>query len=288
MKSYIPHFLMLKEKSFNQTLEKLSTGPGIIPFAGGTDLMVLFEAGKLAEGTFLDISHLKELAGIYEHKDFLEIRALTTYSEIKNHPIVRREFPLLYEAAKVVGARAIQNRATIGGNIANASPAADGPPALLCYDAIIEIAAAKKNRKVPYCDFHKNYKVMDLKMGELIKAVWLRRSKSFTGVKKEFYHKVGTRKAQAISKVCFAAKVQLSQGQVQEIRLAYGSMAPYPVRAKSTERILQGEKLSSNLIQLAITQLQKDLSPIDDIRSTAKYRMQVACNLLKQFLEGCL
>ena len=141
----------------------LADEPGMWrPFAGGTDLMVLLEAGKLPPGKYVSLWGLTELGGIAVATDTVTLGALTTYAEVLGHPVLRSEFPLLCRAAEQTGGVATQNRGTLGGNIANASPAADTPPALLVYDAELELVSARGSRRVPYDRFHTGYKVMDL------------------------------------------------------------------------------------------------------------------------------
>jgi CO/xanthine dehydrogenase FAD-binding subunit len=207
---------------------------------------------------------------------------MTTYSQIQQHDALRAEFPLLGEAASLTGAVAIQNRGTLGGNIANASPAADSLPALLVYEVELElISAAGVRFVVPYNEFHTGYKTTVMREDELIRAVHLPRA---TAGWRQHLRKVGTRKAQAISKVCIAAMAKIDGDTINDIRLAFGSVAPTPVRATKTEAILKGCKLDSATIQTARTELLNELKPIDDVRSTADYRSQVAANLFEEFL----
>src|SRR5437588_6330888 len=154
---------------FTQTLELLAAEPGAWkPFAGGTDLMVLLEQGKLAHGKYLSLWGLAELRGINVANDFVSIGALTTYSQLQRHDVLRQEFPLICRAAAETGGIANQNRGTIGGNIANASPAADSPPALLVYDAELELTSARGSRSIPYSSFHSGYKKMNMAADEII------------------------------------------------------------------------------------------------------------------------
>jgi CO/xanthine dehydrogenase FAD-binding subunit len=261
----------------------LAREPGVWrPFAGGTDLMVLLEAGKLPHRRFLSIWKFAELCGIEVTPECLSIGALSTYTEIQRNEVLQREFPLLCRAASETGSVATQNRGTLGGNIANASPAADSPPALMVYDAEIELISAKRARRVAYRDFHTGYKKIQMRDDELIRSVHLNRALKRD---KEYYRKVGTRKAQAISKICFAASANVERGRISEVRIALGSVAPTVLRAAETEKILNGEKLSSALLKEAQETLGREISPIDDMRSTAVFRRRVAQNLLGEFFE---
>jgi CO/xanthine dehydrogenase FAD-binding subunit len=269
--------------SLDEALLLLSREPGTwTPFAGGTDVMVLLEAGKLLKRNFLSIWGVPELRGIRHAPDAVVIGALATYTDLLKDPVIGSEFPLLCMAARETGALAIQNRGTIGGNIANASPAADVPPALLVYDATVEIASSSGRRRVAYGEFHTGYKQMDLAADELIVSVSVPRNRSHW---KQTYRKVGTRRAQAISKICFAAAADIRDGFVQDLRIGLGSVAPTVVRALSAETVLRGSALGPETIQAARAALARDISPIDDIRSTAAYRQLVAGNLLEGFLS---
>lgn len=266
------------------TLERMAREPGAWkPFAGGTDLMVLLEAGKLAHRRFLNIATLAELRGIDVRAEHVTIGALTTYTDIQRHAVVAREFPLLCRAASETGSVATQNRGTLGGNIANASPAADTPPALCVYDAEIEMVCAGGARWVSYNGFHSGYKRMDLRGDELIRSIRLPRAMSGW---KQYYRKVGTRRAQAISKVCFAGAAHIDRdGQIADVRIAFGSVAPIVLRAPETEKMLRGGKLGGAIVRAAQETLAREIAPIDDMRSSAKYRRRVAQNLLAEFCE---
>jgi CO/xanthine dehydrogenase FAD-binding subunit len=264
-------------------LERLASEPGVWkPFAGGTDLMVLLEAGKLSHKKFLNIWNLGELRGIAVSAEGVTLGALTTYAEVQGHEILAREFPLLCRAAAETGSVATQNRGTLGGNIANASPAADSPPALIVYDAEIEIISASGARWVPYAPFHTGYKKMNLQVGELIRRIRLPRSNAAW---KQYFRKVGTRRAQAISKICFAAAGRLEAGRIADVRIALGSVAPTVLRAVRAEEILRGREPRGAALQAAQDALGAEIAPIDDMRSTARYRRNVARNLLAEFLE---
>lgn len=284
MRSPAPAYELEMPRDLAASLERMSQAPGDWkPFAGGTDLMVLLEAGKLPDRRFLNIRDLGELKGSAVASDYISFGALTTYTEIRCHEMLAREFPLLARAAAETGSIATQNRGTIGGNIANASPAADSPPALLVYDAEIELVSARGTRRVPYARFHSGYKKMDLAPDELIFRVHLSRAQSDW---KQYYRKVGTRRAQAISKVCFAGAAKMDGGRITDARVALGSVAPAVVRAHATEELLRGSQLSPGLAREAQTVLAEEIAPIDDIRSTRRYRLRVAQNLLAEFLES--
>ena len=283
-------YQLVTPASLSEALDDLATHPGARPFAGGTDLMVLLEAGHLPPGRYVDLQHCHELLGIEYGAEGVAIGAMTSYTEIRNSPELATDYPLLGMAAAETGGVATQNRGTIGGNIANASPAADTPPALIVYDASLELISARGARRVPYDQFHQGYKKMDLQPGELIARVHMPprpivRQKPDAVSWRDYYRKVGTRRAQAISKVCFAGSLQMDAGVVKEVRIALGSVAPTVIRARRTEEALRGRRLDAAAIDNARRALLSEIAPIDDIRSTARYRARVAVNLLREFLH---
>ena len=282
VRAFIPDYQLTTPASLADALKLLESEPGVWkPFAGGTDLMVLLEAGKLDHRNYINIWSLNELRGIEVTDTHVTLGTLTTYTEVQANPVLRREFPMLCQAAGETGGLAIQNRGTLGGNIINASPAADSPPALLAYDADIELISTHGSRWLPYQGFHFGYKQMHMAPDEMLARIRLPRN---TINLTHYYRKVGTRKAQAISKVCFAAVGATDGDSITETRIAVGSVAPIVVRCVQTENMLQGRNPDDESIKLACASLSQEISPIDDIRSTARYRLQVAKNLLTDFL----
>lgn len=283
MRAYVPAYELISPASLNEALDVLANDTGTWkPFAGGTDLMVLLEAGKLPHRNYVNIWHLPELRGIEVDDKQITLGALTTYAEVQEHPILRAEFPMLCQAARETGGIAIQNRGTLGGNIVNASPAADSPPALLAYDAELQLLSKSGERRIQYSKFHRGYKQMDLRPDELLRAIRLPRTQQSM---RHYYRKVGTRKAQAISKVCFAAVGRVSDERVSHVRVVLGSVAPIPIRCEQTEAALLNQPLSAETIRAGVDALKAEISPIDDIRSTRDYRLRVSQNLLRDFLR---
>lgn len=255
---------------------------GWLPIAGGTDVMVQYSAGQLPARKLVSIWNLPELRQIKVSADEIHIGAGCTYTELRQHEVVRKEFSLLSGAAAWTGGIANQNRGTIGGNIVNASPAADSLPALLVYEAELLLVSVRGERRVPYTAFHIAYRKTQLAPDELIQAICLKRGFS------EYYahaRKVGPRKAQAIAKVCLAALGRLADGMIIDIRLGVGAVAPVPLRLTETERKIRGKRIDSELVRLASRAASAEVQPIDDIRSTARYRATVAGNLVTEFLE---
>jgi CO/xanthine dehydrogenase FAD-binding subunit len=284
MRSFLPDFELHEAATLPAALAMLAAEPGAWrPFAGGTDLMVLLDAGTLPPGRYLSLQRLDELRGISAAADAIAIGALSTYTDVLRSPLLQAECPLLCRAAADTGGVATQNRGTIGGNIANASPAADTPPALLVYDAELELVSLGGTRRVPYDRFHTGYKTMDLAGGEILARVHVTRAHRSW---RTMYRKVGTRRAQAISKVCFAAGAQVEAGAIRDVRIAMGSVAPTVVRCRTAEAAVRGQVVTPELIATARQALLDDISPIDDVRSTAAYRRRVSQNLLGEFLRA--
>ena len=255
-----------------------------LPIAGGTDVMVQYSAGKLSARKLVSIANLTELQTIDVLPDEIRIGAGCTYSSLRSHNVIAAEFPLLASAARWTGGIANQNRGTLGGNIVNASPAADSLPALLAYEAELILVSVRGERRVPYLGFHTGYKKMQLAPDELIRAVSLRREFSSY---LHYARKVGARNAQAISKVCVAAVGRLGVNQllVEDIRIALGSVAPVPIRLTEVERLVKGKPIDAELLRLVRSAVASAIQPIDDIRSTARYRAAVAGNLVVELLE---
>ena len=282
MRAYVPGYQLTTPASLNDALALIGNEPGVWkPFAGGTDLMVLLEAGKLPHRNYVNIWPLSELRGVEITNEHVTLGALTTYTEVQANDVLQREFPMLCQAASETGGLAIQNRGTLGGNIVNASPAADSPPALLAYDAEIELVSSSGSRWLPYDGFHQGYKQMEIRPDELLSRIRLPRS---TAGVKQYYRKVGTRKAQAISKVCFAGVVRMERTRVADVRVVLGSVAPVVLRCKQTENAIRGRALDDETVRLARETLLREITPINDVRSTADYRLRVAANLLVDFL----
>ena len=238
------------------------------PIAGATDLYVALNFGTLVPRRFVDIWPLDELRQITVRDDTLVIGALATYTDATKSRDVARRLPLLAEAARQVGGPQIQNRGTIGGNIANASPAGDSLPVFAAADATVVLRSVDGERRVPFNEFYTGYRATVMQPHELIVAVEV---PPVDG--KQWFRKVGTRQAQAISKIVIAGL------RGKTTRIAYGSVAPTVVRPAGTEKILT----DGGSIDDAAATLAREITPIDDLRSTADYRRQVSVNLLRRF-----
>ena len=282
MRSDPAEFELVAPDSLPKALSLLAENPGAwLPIAGGTDVMVQFAAGKLPARKLMSIWNLPELRHIEVLPNEIRIGAGCTYTDLRQSEIIGREFPLLARAASWVGGIANQNRGTLGGNIVNASPAADSLPALLAYEAELVLVSVRGEHRIGYRNFHTDYKKTQLSANELVRAVCLPRKYSEYV---SYTRKVGTRNAQAISKVCVAALGRLDNGAITDVRIALGSVAPVPIRLAETERILNGRRMNTSLLLLARKTAAAEIRPIDDIRSTARYRTEVASNLVAEFL----
>jgi CO/xanthine dehydrogenase FAD-binding subunit len=269
--------------SLSDVLARITEAPGAwTPIAGGTELMVAHAAGRLALQKLISLWGLAELDFIRASDESISIGGGVTFGQIRRHAIIASDFPLLSLAASWIGSIANQNRATIAGNIVNGSPAADAPPALLVYDAEIELISQRGSRRLPYANFHLGYKQAVLQPDELVLALHLPRR---FAKHVQYLRKVGMRKAMAITKVALAGTATIDDGMVTEIRIAAASVADRPLRMTNAETALLGKKLSTETNQAARIALLKEVKPIDDIRSTAAYRSHVAANLLDEFLN---
>lgn len=238
------------------------------PIAGATDLYVALNFGTLEQRQFLDIWAVDELREISMKGTTLAIGALATYTSLIRSPLVAKHLPMLIEASRQVGGAQIQNRGTVGGNVANASPAGDSLPVLAAADAVIVLRSASAERRVPITEFYTGYRATVIRPDELIVAIEVPPVEG-----RQWFRKVGTRAAQAISKIVVAGV------RSDKPRLAFGSVAPTVVRVPKTERSLA----SGATIDEAAGILAREIKPIDDLRSTAEYRLRVATNLLRRF-----
>jgi len=256
------------------------------PIAGGTDLMVAL-TGELGEppASLVDVWAIDALRGIGIDGGALSIGALTTYTEIRRSRLCHEHVPALVDAAATIGAAQIQNRGTLGGNIANASPAGDTLPVLLAADAVFVLGSARGERDVAATDFWTSYRQTALAADELVLRIRI----PLVTDREMRFRKVGTRRAQSISKVVLAAAWRstpaLSRGPWRDVRVALGSVAATPVRAPATEAALEGRAPNPETADLAAEALAGELSPIEDVRSTAEYRRLVAARILHRIVR---
>jgi xanthine dehydrogenase small subunit len=272
VRSALSQLHLAEPRRLDEALRFLRDDPGRVPLAGCTDVYVGLNFGTVSQTRFINLWPLRELRGIRRRAGGgIAIGALTTFSQLRASPLVQRQAPLLAQAAREIGGVQIQNRATLGGNIVNASPAADSVPVLAVADATLVLASARGHREIAIGDFFLDRRKTALQPDELLIEVQV---PPLPGP--GFFRKVGTRAANAISKVVFAA-VRAEDARIA--RIAIGSVAPTVVRARRTEAALAS---GAGPAQAAAT-LQTEIAPIDDLRSTAAYRRQVVTNLFEQF-----
>jgi CO/xanthine dehydrogenase FAD-binding subunit len=267
MRSAISPLSIIRPRVLDEALVALRD-QSLVPIAGATDLYVGLNFGTLEALRFLDLGRLDELRGIDVRGDVLVIGAMTTYTTLMRSAIVRERLPMLVQAASQIGGVQIQNRGTIGGNIANGSPAGDSLPVLAASDATVVLRSADAERRVPFTAFYTGYRASVLQTDELILAVEIPRVDGA-----QWFRKVGTRAAQAISKLVMAGV------RAPSPRIALGSVAATTIRLPRTESALA----SGGSIDDACNVLESEIAPIDDVRSSADYRRQVAGNLLRRF-----
>lgn len=261
--------LAVRPRSLEEAVRFLAEDPGLVPAAGCTDLMVRGPLELHRLDRVMDLLGIPELRGIREVEGGILIGATTPFSEIRRSAAIRVAFPALAEAAALVGGWQIQNRATLGGNLANASPAGDSLPMLLALDAVVVAAGAGGLREIPYHEFHTGYRKTALRPGEIVARVRLPWAPEGSV---QAFRKVGTREAQAISKVVAAMVGRISGGKIAELRLAAGSVAATPVRLRAAEAVASGRAPGPEAADLAGREAAREVTPIDDVRSTAEYR----------------
>jgi CO/xanthine dehydrogenase FAD-binding subunit len=272
-------------RSLDEALGLLAGGGGTPwrPVAGGTDLMVQL-TGELSDppARVIDLWALDELRGIAHDGDALTIGALTTYSELRRSPLVAELLPALADAAATIGAAQIQNRGTIGGNAVNGSPAGDTLPLLLVLDAELVLVSHRGERGVAASAFWPSYRTTARADDELLARIRI----PLVADRQVRFRKVGTRRAQAISKVVLALAWRTTDGERwTDVRVALGSVAATPIRATATEGILEGSVVDAATADQARAALEAEIHPIDDVRSTASYRRLVAGRVLHRILR---
>ncbi|MGQ0648463.1 MAG: FAD binding domain-containing protein [Gemmatimonadaceae bacterium] len=270
MRTAVRSLQLHSPRTLGSALKLLRDEPELVPLAGCTDLFVFLNAGTLPARRFLDLARLGSLRRIGESADMLSIGAMATYTQMIRSRVVRRRLPMLVAASREVGGPQIQARGTLGGNVANASPAGDTLPVLAAADAVVVLASAEGVRRVPFNAFYTGYRQSVRRPDELIVAVEF---PPLDGV--QWFRKVGTRAAQAISKIVMAGVRSAVP------RVAIGSVAPTVLRLTRTETALR----SGAGLPEAQRVMAEEIHPIDDIRSTAEYRTRVSQNLLARFWD---
>jgi CO/xanthine dehydrogenase FAD-binding subunit len=275
---------VLRPSTAEEVIRLYSTHPDAVPLAGGTDFMVSWNWGEANHKTILDLSRVDSWRRIDETPKGVRLGALVTHWKLQHHPRVVSRLPLLAQASATVGGRAIQTRGTLGGNVANASPAGDTFPPLAVYQARVRLRSLRGQRTLPFLEVFEGVKRTALASGELIESIEIDFPRRPT---RQLFRKVGTRAASAISKTVAAGLLWLSpDGRIRDARFALGSMAETVKRLRTVEGFVVNKKPSAKVVAEAVALLADDVSPIDDLRSTRDYRLRVSQNLLRDFLLG--
>ncbi|MBA2540204.1 MAG: FAD binding domain-containing protein [Deltaproteobacteria bacterium] len=269
----------VRPRSLREALDTRAAHPDWMVLAGGTDLMVTANHKPEPAG-ILDLWRLEELCFIRADRDKVSIGAGATWWEVENHAVIGNRLTPLAAAAREIGALQIQARGTLGGNVGTSSPVGDSLPALLALDAEIEVASVRGRRRIPYSTYCTGYRTTLLAADELIVAAHLPLPGSTTSL---MWRKVGTRRAQSISKVMGAAAITVDGGTVVSARIAFGAIANRPLRLEAIEAAVVGQRIGSQAAEAARMAMRSSITPIDDVRSTASYRREVAENLVARF-----
>jgi CO/xanthine dehydrogenase FAD-binding subunit len=270
----------LRPRDLDEALAARAAHPDWMVLAGATDLMVNANHAAVPAG-ILDLWRLAAICFVRIADDAIAIGAGTTWHEVERHPVIRERMAPLAAAAREIGALQIQSRATLGGNVGTSSPVGDSLPVLLALDAELEVASVRGRRRVPYHAWCTGYRTTQLAPDELIVAAHLPVPGPTT---RTTWRKVGTRRAQSISKVMGAAAITLDGDLVTDARVALGAVADRPVRIAAVEAAVRGLRLGE-AAEAARTALRSAIRPIDDVRSTAAYRREVAENLVARFFS---
>ncbi len=268
---------MYRPRALDEALELMAQRPGEIrPLAGGTDVLVKAKDGLVNSASLFDVSLIPELRGIEEENAFLRIGAAVTHSELMGSPLIARYVPALPPACAVIGGPQIRNRGTLGGNLANASPAADTVPALYAVDATVELCSVSERRELKIAELFIGPRQTSLQPDELIVAVRVPKRPRLRGA----FLRLGQRQAQAISKVSVAVTASFEDGKPDFVRVAYGAVAPTVIRAPEAEKLLLANGAAA--LEQATEAAREAVRPIDDLRSSAEYRRAMSGVLLRR------
>lgn len=273
-----------RPQQVKEALQLLKEGRGALKLlAGGTNVIPDLRAKVLKPKGLIDLSRLRHLSYIRESKTEIHLGALTTIDEIASSTLIKKYAPILSEAAEQLGNPLVRNRATIGGNLADASPAADTAPPLLALGAkVVTERAGGRSRSIPIDRWFVGPNLTVLKKDEMIKEIILPKEDRTI---KTAYFKLGLRNSMAISVISVALWMEMEGSRCQQIRIALGAVAPTPLRAIQTERLLIGKALNGELIEASASRIAQEVQPITDIRGSAEYRREMASVLLKRLLR---
>lgn len=282
----LPEIEYVRVSELDEALRLLSRKEDVKVLAGGTDLVVDMKIGRYRPKTVIDISGIKNLRYIVDEGDKVRIGALTRMQDIVESPVIREKLPVLAEAVSMLGSWQIRNMATVGGNLCNASPAADSAPPLLVHEARIKLASIEGTREIPITEFFVGPRKTAMYKTELLQEVIVPYDADFA--KSYSYVKLGRRNAFTLSVVAVATVLKVRDGVFEDVRIALNAVAPTPVRARSVESFLKGREVGSEAIEKASELVLNDISPISDVRASAEYRKHASKILVKDTLLKAL
>lgn len=278
----LPSFSLHRPKTLIEALELMWELEEAKPIAGGTDLLLLLRDGTCKAKHLVDLGLIEELRFIREGDDQIRIGATTTHKQLQRSPLMAEKSPALRDACACIGSVQIRNLGTIGGNLCNASPAADTAPPLLVLDSKVEIASHAGSRSIPLVELFAGPKLNSLQPCELIKEIRFPVPKKSNGMS---FQRLGRRKGCTLSVVNAAAYLELDGAICRQARLALGAVAPMPLRIRDVEEMLRGQKISQQLIGEAASACHKLVNPVDDVRASAAYRREMSCILMRRALN---
>jgi len=276
----LPRFDYHAPASLAEALSLLATLDEAKPIAGGTDLMPLLREAACSPSNLVDLNRVAELNYIQEDAGYICIGATATHAQVAASPIAAKA-PALVDAVSWIGSPQVRNRATVAGNLCNASPAADSAPPLLVHEAEVTIRSLSETRTIPLDELFAGPKLNSLKPDELVTEIRFRAPPGGSG---SSFKRIGRRKAFTLSVVSAAAYVETSGNKVREARLAFGSVAETPIRTPEAEEILRGKALTAKLLDRAAEAVKAEVAPITDIRGTAEYRRDMCGVLMRRTL----
>jgi len=282
----LPEIEYIRVSELDEALRLLSRKEDVRVLAGGTDLVVDMKIGRYRPKTVIDISGIKDLRYIVDEGDKIRIGALTRMQDIVESPVIREKLPVLAEAVSMLGSWQIRNMATVGGNLCNASPAADSAPPLLVHEARIKLTSIEGTREIPITEFFVGPRKTVMYKTELLQEIIVPYDADFA--KSYSYVKVGRRNSFTLSVVAIATVLKIRDGVFEDVRIALNAVAPTPVRARSVESFLKGREVGSEVIEKASELVLKDILPISDVRASAEYRKHISKVLVKDTLLKAL
>ena len=282
----LPEIEYIRVSELDEALRLLSRKEDAKVLAGGTDLVVDMKIGRYRPKTVIDISGIKSLRYVIDEGDKVRIGALTKMQDIVESPVVREKLPLLAEAVSMLGSWQIRNMATVGGNLCNASPAADSAPPLLAHEAKIKLTSIEGTREIPITEFFTGPRKTVMYKTEILQEVVVPYDADFA--RSYSYVKVGRRNSFTLSVVAVATVLKVRNRSIEDVRVALNAVAPTPVRARSVESFLKGREAGSEVIEKASELVLSDISPISDVRASAEYRKHLSRVLVKDALLKAL